>query len=483
MIIDFEYKNQKLIISYIDKTGNIKLKYYPWSKPTKMITTSDDDPDKSGRFVTWDGTSVKEVYTKYPNKYAIYDFIDELPKEELDILFEYTEPNIFFVDIENEILDKKPEPQKAESAIQTISIVNKNKVLVIGTAPLDESQIKSINEDINLYFKKFNPNYEFKYIRYKSEYDMLLNFFKVMVPKMSAITGWNFIGYDWVFLVNRARNIGIDPTLSSFTGVLKKSYKENDFKELPAHRIIVDYMELYQKWDTAVKVKESSALDFVSEKILGLKKVNYEGNLTQLYENDYKKFVFYNAVDSILVQKIHDKMRYIDILYGISTLSRVPVTSAFSTLAITEGAMRKKLKDEKNIVLCKLEDSSDDESDVGVKGGFVKDPVKGMATWTTCYDFASLYPTVMRQFNISPDSYRGQKIKGKNMTLFNGHQLQIEDDDIVCINGAVFKDDQSIVRDVLSHIYLERKKYKKQMIIAFKEMEELVKELEELENS
>jgi hypothetical protein len=81
MLCDYEFKNNNLIISYIDKTGAIKLKYKAWNRPTKFITTGDDDPQKSGRFVTWDGRSVKEIYTKYPNKYSIYDFIDNLPKK------------------------------------------------------------------------------------------------------------------------------------------------------------------------------------------------------------------------------------------------------------------------------------------------------------------------------------------------------------------------------------------------------------------
>ena len=70
MLVDYEYKNGNLICSFIDSTGNIKLKYYPWS-PTKFIATSLDDTEKHGRFITWDGRPVKEIYTKYPNKYQL----------------------------------------------------------------------------------------------------------------------------------------------------------------------------------------------------------------------------------------------------------------------------------------------------------------------------------------------------------------------------------------------------------------------------
>ena len=492
MLVDTEFRSNNLIISYVDKSGAIKLKYKPWSRVTKFITTGDDDPEKSGRFVTWDGRAVKEIYTKYPNKYSIYDFIDNLPKDERDEIYNYNEPDIFFVDIENEILNKKPEPHLAESAIQTISIVNKNKILVIGTESLNQSQIESIESDVNLHFKKFETNYIFKYIQYKNEFDLLYNFFNKLVPKMPVITGWNFIEYDWVFLVARARKIGVDPDVASFTKKMNIPFNFNaagkqNYAEMPAHRIIVDYMELFSKWDTSVKVKESQSLDFVSEKILGkeCKKVNYEGDLTRLHREDYKKFVFYNAVDSCLVQRIHMKMKYVDILYGMAVLGKIKVKDAISTLALTEGILREKLRDQKNIVLVRDEhvDEYGDSDSASIKGGWVKEPVRGMATWTCCFDFASLYPTTMREFNISADSYKGQQVKGKPYSIFNGHQLMISDDDIVTLNGSVFKKENGVVTQTMTEVYADRKKWKKVMMEKHEDLEKLKIELKNLEES
>jgi DNA polymerase elongation subunit (family B) len=482
MLVDYEYRNNNVIISFIDKKGKLKLRYYPWSRPTKFITTGDDDPEKSGRFVTWDGKACKEIYSKYPNKYSIYDFIDNLPEEERNEIYEYNEPDIYFIDIENEILDKKPQPELAESAIQSISIVNKDKVLVVGTEPLSKSQIESIKGDINLHFKKFNANYKFKYIQYKNEYDMIHNFFNKLVPLMPVMTGWNFINYDWVFLVNRARNIGVDPTVASFTRRLIEPYRSNDFAEIPAHRVIVDYMELFKKWDTSVKVKESLSLDFASEKILGaeVKKINYDGDLKRLHREDYKKFIFYNAVDSCLVQKIHEKQKYVDILYGMSVLGKIKIKDALSTLALTEGILRNKLRDQKNIVLIRNE-SEDDSGYSNIKGGWVKEPVRGMATWTCCYDFASLYPTTMQQFNISADSYKGQKVKGTEYSVFNGHQLLTDKEDVITLNDSVFKKEDGVVTQVMREVYQDRKSWKKIMMSKHIELAELTDELKKLE--
>jgi len=497
LLVDFEYRNNNLIISYIDSSGQIKLKYRPWSRVTKFITCGDDDPERSGRFVTWDGKSTKQIYTKFPNKYSVYDFIDNLPKEERDEIYDYNEPDIFFVDIENEILNKKPEPHLAESAIQTISIVNKNRILVIGTEPLNQSQLESIESDINIHFKKFDTKYIFKYIQYKNEFDLLYNFFNKLVPKMPVITGWNFIDYDWVFLVARARKIGVDPDVASFTKKMNQPFNfgggggkygtKINYAEMPAHRIIVDYMELFSKWDTSVKVKESQSLDFVSEKVLGkeVKKINYEGDLTRLHREDFKKFVFYNAVDSCLVQRIHIKMKYVDILYGMAVLGKIKVKDAISTLALTEGILREKLRDQKNIVLVRDEhvDEYGDNESASIKGGWVKDPVRGMATWTCCFDFASLYPTTMRQFNISADSYKGQQVKGKDYSIFNGHQIQIDPDDIVTLNGSVFKKEVGVVTQVMGEVYSDRKKWKKVMFEKHEELEKLKEELKKLDET
>lgn len=491
MIVDYEYKSQKLIVSYVSDGGWIKMKYYNWPNPSKYVICSHDDRDKDGKYVTWIGDSVKKVYTRYPDRYAVYDFLDNLPQEEQDVLFKYVEPEIFFVDIENEILDKKPQPHLAEGAIQSISIVNKNKVLVMGIDDLSEEQEKSIKEDINNYFVKFNANYDFKFIRYRNEYEMLLNFFEKYVPKMPVITGWNFTEYDWVYLVNRARKIGVDPSSSSNTKLLRPPFKRDNksgmkkesYCELPAHRLIVDYMELYSKWDSTIKVKESESLDFVSDGILGIKKINYEGTLKTLASTDYKKFIFYNAVDSILVQKIHEKTKWIDILYGISTLSRIKALDAYSTLPVTEGILRGKLKDHKNIILCKLDglNGSMEESEKSVKGGWVKDPVKGMSNWTVCYDFASLYPTCMRMFNISADSYKGFLSQNKDYAIFNGHRLELEPNDIKLLNGTVFKNETGIVNQVMTNIYGDRKKYKGFMMKDHDESEEMKRELKILE--
>ncbi|MFW6233714.1 MAG: DNA polymerase domain-containing protein, partial [Nanoarchaeota archaeon] len=140
---------------------------------------------------------------------------------------------------------------------------------------------------------------------------------------------------------------------------------------------------------------------------------------------------------------------------------------------------------------------SDVSTDMMIKGGWVKDPIVGMNTWTCCYDFASLYPTTMQQFNISADSYKGQIIKDRGKTpidmmnklrngevvysSFNGNKILLEKNDIVTLNGAVFKNEDGVVKQVMADIYKERKRYKKMMMNANEELKEMERELEKLE--
>jgi DNA polymerase elongation subunit (family B) len=501
MLVDTQYLSNsgKLVVSYVDKTGDIKLKYFNWDNPMKYVSCDDNDPLKHPKYKSWDGKSVKQIEVSHPDRYAIYEFLDALPQDEQDEIFEFNLPDIYFIDIETQIVDGFPEAadildangniikEGASTSVLSISIVYEDKIILLGLKDMPEDMQSRIKTNTNKYFEKFEADYKFKYIKYEDEFDMLYAFFNNMVPKMPLLTGWNFLNYDWTYLVNRSRKLkkyvngkeySIDPRVASLTKRISKAWGTNF--ETPSHRMIFDYMQLYEIADSTIKVKESSSLDFVSSKLVGIDKIKYvnsifklkenseiegyslkegdilrkEGdvfymyygteriemteskfktykdlfkevnvsNLQTLYEEDFEIYMYYNAVDSVLVQKIHESRNYISIIYAISSLAKIRIVdvvsqmnNALGSLAITEGVLRNKFRENENIVLFRDEKSTDEST---IAGGWVKEPVIGLNQWVVCYDFASLYPTTQRQFFISPENFIGLQRYNKGICLY-----------------------------------------------------------------
>lgn len=475
MLIDYEYRRisgtGKLILSYLNDYGKIQLEAFTWNQPKKFEICHQGDRHKHPKFKTWDNKPVKIVNCEHPHKYSVYEFIDNLPKEKQEDIFKYVEPEVYFMDIETEIVDGFPSQYDAKTRVLSIATVFKDEVLLQGLKDISDEELRQMETDMDEYFAPYKKKYKVKYIQYETEYDMLFDLFNTYIPKMSVLTGWNFINYDWVYLVNRAERIGINPNVASFTKRLIAT-RRAPHERMPKHRVIVDYMDLYSKWDTSVKVKESNKLDFVASQVVGLPKLTYPGTLKTLYENDYYRFMLYNIIDTVLVQLIHEKRRYLDVMLGISSLARVRMTDAYSTIAVTEGVLRKPYKEQKNIVLVNDYKSENLET---IKGGWVKEPIVGMNAWVCCYDFASMYPTNKRQFGITPEEFLGVKINDYQCS-FNGKIHDIKDSYVVLPikddvtfevqKEVVYKNENPIVKQVLTDIYYDRKSHKKLMMKA-----------------
>ena len=494
MLVETQYltNSRRLVVSYVDKTGDIKLKYYEWENPMNYVVCDDNDKDKHPSFRSWDGKSVKQIEVNHPDRYAIYEFLDSLPEKEREEIFEFNLPKIYFIDIETEIIDGFPEAKDAPTRVLSISIVYDDKIILLGLKDMPEDMQDRIITNTNTYFEKFNANYKFKYIKYDDEFDMLYAFFYKMVPKMPLITGWNFLNYDWLYLVNRSRKLfktingkeyRIDPAVSSLTKRMNKIWS-TDY-EVPAHRMIFDYMQLYEVCDTSIKVKESSSLDFVSSKLVGVEKIKYSGSLQKLYEDDFETFMYYNAVDSVLVQKIHESRNYISIIYAISALAKIRIVdvvsqmnNALGSLAITEGVLRNRFREMDNIVL--FRDDTKGEGESTIAGGWVKDPVVGMNQWCVTYDFASLYPTTQRQFYIAPETFVGVRDENNPEYCDNGRKIDL-DKHVICVNGVVFEKRLSPTLRMLEDVYADRKKNKNIMMDKKDELKKVNDEIKALE--
>lgn len=463
MLLDIEQKDQEVIVSYYDKEGKVAFKRYPIAQFENWVVTEEKDKWKDNTYKNWDGRPIKRQRARSFNKFSLVYFMDSLPEKDQEEIFAFNMPKTYFVDIETEIVDGFPKAEEAKSRILTFSIITPDrKAIVLGLDDLSSEQIKKIEDDTLEHFKKYDQDWEFSYYKFKDEYNMLYTFLHKFLPKFPMMTGWNFINYDWQYIVNRCKRLQIDLTEVAITGELDR----NDSR--PLHMGILDYMQLYDKYDRSVKVKESNKLDFVAGQVLDVAKIKYTGGLQDLYENDFQKYVYYNVVDSILVYYIDQKLKSMEVIMTLATITKMPLYKAASPVAVTEALMARKMA-ELNRKIGVDYNREEGQKDGKYAGAFVKQPIVGYYSGVSAFDFASLYPSVMRQFNISPDAF---------VDLIPENEIEERrknPDEIVCENGVVYTKEDSILKKILSDLYAQRKQYKSMSYEYYEKAHELKK--------
>ena len=464
MILDIEQRDRDVIISYYDKEGKVAYKQYPINNFQNWYVCDDKDRHASPEFKNWDGRSVKLGNGRNFNKFSLVYFIDSLSEKDREEILAYNMPKTYFVDIETEIVDGFPKAEEAKSRILSFSIITpERKAIVLGLEDMAPDKIKKINDDTNEYFKDFDQDWEFKYHKFNSEYDMVYTFLMKFLPKFPMMTGWNFINYDWQYIVNRCKRLQIDISEVGMTGSLDR----NDSR--PLHIGILDYMQLYDKYDRSVKVKESNALDYVSGQVLNVKKIKFTGSLQDLYRDNFTKYIYYNVVDSVLVYYIDQKLKSMEVLLTLANITKMPLYKASSPVAVTEAIMARKLTEQGMRI--GSERREDSQKDGQYAGAYVKEPILGFYEGVSAFDFASLYPSIMRQFNISPDAFI-EKVSKNEIK-----EKRENKDVIVCDNGVVYNTDDSILRKILADLYGQRKEYKKTSYEYFTKADKLKKRL------
>lgn len=449
MLLDVTQEDRQLWVSYYNLNGETRFKTYDLT-PDDMFNwqvCSERDKSADKTMKNWDGRPVKKAKSKFLNKFRMIEYVENLSDSDRKLIFGYNYPKTYFVDIEVEVTDEFPEPRQAKNAITTICIVTPSRqCIVLATKDLTRNEQLSIDKQIQDHFKDIDDEFTFHFKCFKSEYDMLYTFLKTFVRKMPMMTGWNYIKFDWTYIVNRARKIGIDPSVAS---PIDKLFGKD---ELPCHVGVMDYLDIYAKWDRTVDIKEDFKLDTVGEAVVGVKKVKYDGSIQDMYERDYQKYVFYNAIDTALVYLIHQKIRTMEIALTISHMTEISIFKAASPVAITEALLCREFLS-RDLVMAK-DPAAPPTKQEQFEGAFVKEPTVGMHRAVAAFDFASLYPSVMRQMNVSPESL----IKKVDPSE---REKEISDDTIVAVNGAVYGTERSILKDILTRLYDQRRVYKK----------------------
>jgi len=468
MIVNIEQRQGKLIISHVNKEGNIS--YQQFNVPSNHQFNYVYSKQKSRAIPgirSWDGKDVTKVPAQFLNKHRIQEFFMDAGEDTTKQLFEANMPNPFFCDIEVDVTDDGfPFPDDAKNRINSISWVSYPNCFVFGLKPLSGEECQKIEDDINKHVKKLGKEYRFIYKQYNNESDMLYDFLYNYARHAPLITGWNFWGYDWLYIYNRCtKRLGMDISWMSPTN----QWYEHKIKDrgktklimLPFHKLIVDYLAIYVKWDRTIDVKENNTLDFVAEAALGIKKVKYPGTFQEMYNNDYVQYIFYNAIDSVLVELMDEKLKTMSTFLGLGNITRVEAMSAFSPIAMLEATLTRYAYKRKQ-VFPKNFGRKERES---FEGAFVFEPIPDLYGWVASFDFASLYPSIMRQFMISIENFI---TKDK---LFEPNSKQIK-----CASGAVFDASfEPLIPAILSDFYNQRKVAKHTSQQADKEADELKK--------
>jgi len=450
MIVNIEQHQGKLIISHVNKEGEIS--YMQLNVPVSHQYSY--QYAKWGGIPglkSWDGQEVRKVPSGFLSKHRIQEFFIDAGEEITAPLFEQNAPKLYSCDIEVDVdEDGFPEAGNARKRINTIAWSHYPDVTVFGLKDLSGNECAEIEKKINEHLKPIGREYKFLYKKFSSESDLLYDFLYNYARHAPLITGWNFWNYDWRYIYNRCNRINLDISWMSPTKqwykhkVMERNQRVDIF--LPQHKLIVDYMEIYKKWDRNIDPKENNGLDFAAEAALGITKVKYPGTFQDLY-NDFPKYVFYNAIDSILVEEIHNKLKTMGIFLGLGNINRVEAMSAWSPIAMLEAtAARYAYKRGRVFPKGKFDKIRED-----FEGAFVYKPTPDLYTWVASFDYASLYPSIMRQFNISMENF-----------LFKDKNYQPKAAEIKCSSGAVFDGkEEAILPEILTDYYRQRKEAQK----------------------
>ena len=253
----------------------------------------------------------------------------------------------------------------------------------------------------------------------------LLNTFLELIDDADVLTGWNSEGFDIPYLVNRVARVLSKSHTRKFClwnkfpreKTVTKYGKENQTFELQG-RIHLDYLLLYQKY--TYHEMHSYSLDAIGEHELGERKVEYEGTLDQLYNNDFETFIAYNRQDVDLMVKMDAKLQFIDLANVLAHSNTVLLQTTMGAVAQTDQGIINHAHSLGLIVPDK--DRSNSKSHQAA-GAYVATPKKGMHEWVGSIDLNSLYPSILRSCNMSTETIIGQvrhTITDPMIESFNG---------------------------------------------------------------
>lgn len=332
------------------------------------------------------------------------------------------------------------------------------------------------NETIVLGLKDFEKQDgdNFTYKKFSTEKDLLKYFIEYQVATKPDIwTGWNTSGFDIPYIINRIVRLFDENTvkrLSPFNFIKEKTFYIRG-KEVQSYEIYgivdLDYLALYKKFGT-YSAKESYTLGFISQEELGETKLDLPGSsFRDSYINHFNTFVRYNAIDSILVKKLESKLKLIELAFAMAYMYHCNLSDVFRTVAPWEAFIYTHLSSKKIAVPPRTGGLRGD-----VEGAWVKDGIPGMYGWCMSFDFSSLYPSIIRQWNISPETFKAAQFatRTNNFIKCDEHAKAAiayakENNYTLAANGTMYdKSKKGFLAELMEYCMEGRKKAKKEML-------------------
>ena len=247
-------------------------------------------------------------------------------------------------------------------------------------------------------------------IVFDTEEDMCKTFLD-LIEDADVISGWNSEGYDIPYTINRIKRILSKDDTRRFC-LWGQFPKEREFERYGATsttydivgRVHMDYMQLYRKY--TYEERHSYSLDAIAEYELGESKTQYEGTLDQLYNQDFKQFIVYNRQDTLLLDKLDKKLRFLDLANELAHANTVLLATTMGAVAVTEQAIINEAHERGLVVPNRKQRLTDD--DTAAAGAYVAYPKKGVHEWVGAVDINSLYPSAIRALNMGMETVVGQ---------------------------------------------------------------------------
>ena len=394
----------------------------------------------------------------YGNDRYIYQYISEKYPEN-EIKFDISQIKLVTLDIEVASEQGFPDVESCSEEILAISIQDytTKQIITWGSKPFNNKQ-KNVT-----------------YHHCSTEHALLSSFINYWMEDVpDVITGWNIQLYDIPYIARRINRVLGEKLMKRLSPWGLVSEGETYIK---GRRHItfdvggvtqLDYLDLYKKF--TYKAQESYRLDYIASVELGQKKLDHSefDTFKDFYTKGWQKFIEYNIVDVELVDRLEGKMKLIELALTMAYEAKVNYIDVFYQVRMWDNIIYNYLK-KRNIVIPPKNRSTKNEK---YAGAYVKEPKAGSYDWVVSFDLNSLYPHLIMQYNISPETIRETRHPNASVERILNKEIKFDGDFAVCANGAQYrKDVRGFLPELMDKMYGDRVVFKEKMIQAKKEYE------------